>query len=111
MRAAGLTAQMLSAKKSGGPQLGRLYDQLRLDPLVGLDPATREIAQTRLFAERAFYVMQKMPQLLRWQLELLNANALASPVVQQVVANTTQLTASVDRVSRVAERLTRTPEF
>jgi hypothetical protein len=105
MRATGLAAQMLSAKKQGSPQLGSLYDQLSLDPLVGLDPATREIAQTRLFAERALYVTQKMPQLLRWQLELLNANALASPVIQQVVANSTQLTASFDRVSRVVELL------
>lgn len=105
MRAAGLTAQLLSGKKSSVPHLGSLYDQLSLDPLVGLDPATREIAQTRLFAERALYVTQKMPQLLRWQLELLNANALASPVIQQVVANTTQLSASVDRVSRVVEQL------
>jgi hypothetical protein len=58
-----------------------------------------------LFAERGLYVAQKMPQLLRWQLELLNLNALSSPVVQQVVANTTQLTVAVDRISRVAEQL------
>ena len=105
LRAAGLATQIIAAKKSGSPQLGSLYDQLSIDPLGGLDPATREIAQTRMLAERGLYVAQKMPQLLRWQLELLNLNALSSPVAQQVVANTTQLTVAVDRISRVAEQL------
>ena len=84
---------------------GSVFGLLRLDPLAGLDPATREIAQSRLLAERALYVTQKMPQLLRWQLELLSANTLASPTVQQLVANTSQLTAAVDRVSLVTEQL------
>jgi hypothetical protein len=105
LRAAGLATQIIAAKKSGSPHLGSLYDQLIIDPLGGLAPAASEIAQTRLFAERGLYVAQKMPQLLRWQLELLNLNALSSPVVQQVVANTTQLTVAVDRISRVAEQL------
>ena len=104
LRAAGLATQIIASRKNGSPQLGSLYDQLIFDPLGGLAPATREIAQTRMFAERGLYVAQKMPQLLRWQLELLNLNALSSPVVQQVVANTTQLTVAVDRISRVAEQ-------
>jgi hypothetical protein len=104
LRAAGLATLIIAAKKSGSPQLGSLYDQLSIDPLGGLAPATREIAQTRMFAERGLYVAQKMPQLLRWHLELLNLNALSSPVVQQVVENTTQLTGAVDRISRVAEQ-------
>jgi hypothetical protein len=70
-----------------------------------MDPAVREIAQTRLFAERALYVTQKMPQLLRWQIELLTANSLNQPSMQQLVANTTQLTASVERFAQLAEKL------
>jgi hypothetical protein len=65
----------------------------------------REIAQTRLFAERALYVTQKMPMLLRWQTELLSLNATETPAVQQLVSNSTQLAVSVERFARVAEQL------
>jgi hypothetical protein len=82
-----------------------VFSLLRVDPLAGMDPAVREIAQTRLFAERALYVTQKMPMLLRWQTELLAANTINQPTVQQLVANTTQLTASVDHFARIAEQL------
>ena len=51
----------------------------------------REIAQTRLFAERALFVAQKMPALLRWQTELLSVNAVEMPAVQQLVTNSTQI--------------------
>jgi hypothetical protein len=105
LRSAGIAAQFLTAKKSASLQSTSLFDLIKIDPLSGLDPATREIAQTRLFAERALYVAQKMPQIMRWQLELLNLNVIDSPTVQNVVANTTQLAASADRISRVAEQL------
>ena len=72
-----------------------------------MDPAVREIAQTRMFAERALYVTQKMPMLLRWQSELLSLNATQLPAVQQVVTNATQLTASVETFARVADQLPR----
>ena len=42
-----------------------VFSLFQVDPLSGLDPAVREIAQTRLFAERALFVAQKMPMLLR----------------------------------------------
>jgi hypothetical protein len=82
-----------------------VFGLLMLDPLAGMDPAVREIAQTRLLAERALYVSQKMPTLLRWQTELLTLNAVEMPAVQQVVSNSTQIAASVERFAAVAEKL------
>ena len=82
-----------------------MFSLLQVDPLSGLDPAVREIAQTRLFAERALFVTQKMPMLLRWQTELLSVNAVEMPAVQQLVTNSTQIAASVERFARVAEQL------
>ena len=93
------------ATRPDRPRSGSVFSLLKLDPLSGLDPATRELAETRMFAERALYLTQKLPLLLRWQTELLSLNALQMPAVQQLVTNSTQLTASVDRVSRAAERL------
>jgi ABC-type transporter Mla subunit MlaD len=58
-----------------------------------------------MFAERALFVTQKMPMLLRWQTELLSVNAVDMPAVRQLVTNSTQIAASVDRFARVAEQL------
>ena len=74
-----------------------VFDLLNMDPLAGMEPAVREIAQTRMFAERAMFVTQKMPTLLRWQMELLSLNAVALPAVQQLVTNSTQIATSVER--------------
>ena len=104
-RAVGITSQVAEANPTDTDQSGSVFNLLRLDPLSSLDPATRELAQTRLFAERALYVTQKMPTLLRWQTELLSLNAMAMPAVQQLITNSTQITASVDRFARVAEQL------
>ena len=104
-RAVGFASQVAEASKADTTKPGSVFNLLMLDPLSGLDPATREIAQTRLFAERALYVTQKMPMLLRWQTELLSVNAVQLPAVQQLVTNSTQIAASVDRFAAVAEKL------
>ena len=104
-RAVGFASQVAEASKADTAKPGSVFDLLKVDPLSGLDPAVREIAQTRLFAERALFVTQKMPMLLRWQTELLSVNAVEMPAVQQLVTNSTQIAASVERFARVAEQL------
>jgi hypothetical protein len=104
-RAVGFASQVAQASPAETAKPGSVFSLLRVDPLAGMDPAVREIAQTRLFAERALYVTQKMPTLLRWQTELLSANALDMPGVRQLVTNSTQLATAVERFAAVAERL------
>jgi len=82
-----------------------VFGLLNVDPLAGMEPAVREVAQTRMFAERALFVTQKMPTLLRWQTELLSVNAVEMPAVQQLISNSTQLSDSVERFAYVAEQL------
>jgi len=84
---------------------GSITSLLTLDPLLGLDPAVREVTQARLFAERAMYTLQRMPTLLRWQTELLTRETLRLPELQLLVTNTAILSASADRVSRTAVEL------
>ncbi len=84
---------------------GSVFGLLNVDPLAGMEPAVREVAQTRMFAERALFVTQKMPTLLRWQTELLSVNAVEMPAVQQLISNSTQLSGSVERFAFVAEQL------
>lgn len=104
-RAVGFASQVSKSGRSDPAKPGSVFSLLMLDPLAGMDPAVREIAQSRLFAERAFYVSQKMPTLLRWQTELLTVNATRMPAVQQLVSNSTQLASVADRFAGVAEQL------
>jgi hypothetical protein len=101
----GIASQLAEASKDNAAKSGSVFSLLKVDPLSGLDPAVREIAQTRMFAERALFVTQKMPMLLRWQTELLTINATETPAVQQLVTNSTQIAASVERFAAVAEKL------
>jgi hypothetical protein len=104
-RAVGFAAQVVKANQADATKTSSVFDLLSLDPLAGLDPAVREIAQTRLFAERALYAAQKMPLIIRWQTELLSINTLQTPSVQQLVTNSTLLTSSAERFAGVAEKL------
>jgi len=80
---------------------GSLFSLAFLDPFAGLDPTTRELAQTRFFAERALFVLERTPKLLRWQSELVIAQTIATPDVQQLVSNST-------RFAQASELLTQT---
>jgi hypothetical protein len=82
-----------------------VFGLLGVDPLSGVDPAVREVARTRLFAERAMFVTQRLPRLLRWQTELLAIHTTELPAVKQVVANSTDISSSLNRFVQVAEKL------
>ncbi len=59
-RAVGFASEVGKANPVEESRPGSVFSLLMLDPLAGMDPAVREIAQTRLLAERALYVSQKM---------------------------------------------------
>jgi len=104
-RALSFASRVAEANKGDAAKPGSVFGLLGVDPLAGMDPAVREIAQTRMFAERALYVTQKSPTILRWQAELLSVNAIAMPAVQQLVTNATRITASVETFAHVADQL------
>jgi hypothetical protein len=79
-----------------------LLDIVRLDPLAGLDPAVREVEQTRLLAERAVYYAQRAPRLLDIQGRLIVARTRQTAEAQQVldtVAGVGQLSTSLTRLA------------
>jgi hypothetical protein len=104
-RAVGFTTQIQKSSSSGVAAADSVFNLLKLDPLSGLDPAVRELTQTRLFADRALFVAQKMPFLLRWQTELLTINTVNLPGVAQLITNSSVMAASLDRFVDVAEAL------
>jgi len=99
-----LVPRSLALKKDAGS----VFTLAALDPLSGLDPAVREITETRLFAERAMYTIQRLSWLARWQAELLVLDATTQPQVAQALADTTHLSASIDRISNAAESISQT---
>ncbi|MCC5824255.1 MAG: hypothetical protein LAT64_11265 [Phycisphaerales bacterium] len=78
---------------------------LFIDPLSGLDPTTREIEQIRLFGERAFFYLQRMPLLISWQAELLYIDTVGEPEVRQLLENAAAATESVERITAEMEAL------
>jgi hypothetical protein len=77
-----------------------IFALLDLDPLAGLDPATRELTETRLFGERALFLGKRMPQLMEYQMELLTLRTSETPEVKQMVSTTAQIASSADRLSQ-----------
>jgi hypothetical protein len=76
--------------------LGSLFSLLGIDPLSGLDPAVREIAQSRALAERAIYYAQRLPNLLDMQAEQMTDQFAVTP-------ETVRLLGNIDRTAKAAE--------
>lgn len=106
LRAVGLAEEIgKNNQASRTTQPTSVFGLLQIDPLAGLDPAAREIAETRLFAERALYIAQRMPWVLRWQTELLSYQLFATPEATQVLTNLDRFGDSAGAFTRLAEQL------
>lgn len=92
-------ARQVAAAQAGGGRPSNVLGFLFIDPLSGLDPTTRELEQTRLFAERALYYLQRAPMLVSWQAELLFIDTVSEPEIRQLVGNAGTVTEAVARVS------------
>lgn len=104
--AIGFAAEVAQSNRSSDAEItSSVFNLLAIDPLAGLDPATRELADTRLFAERGLFLARHMPTLIRWQTELLIINAAEVPQLERLLADATRLSESADRFSRTAQRL------
>jgi hypothetical protein len=84
---------------------GNLFGLIGLDPLAGLDPAIKQIEQTRLLAERAIYYMQRVPYVLDLQVERVTSDLLMEPEVRGALADADRVSRSAERFASVAEGL------
>lgn len=75
-----------------------LFALIGLDPLRNLDPAVRELEQTRQLAERTIYYLQRAPSLLDMQIERLAYQLTVMPESKQTLA-------VMERVGGAAEAL------
>lgn len=88
-------------ERSGRP--ASVFSIVGLDPTAGLDPAVREVTRARLFAERALFTAQRMPFLLRWQVEFLSDQLLRHSQVELALTNAAHIAESAERLSHAAE--------
>jgi hypothetical protein len=101
-------ASMVGLERKEKADVKSVFGLVGLDPTAGLDPAVREITQTRLMAERAMFTLQRMPFLVGWHVELLAHQLVDQPEARLALTNVTRFTDSADRISRATESASQT---
>jgi hypothetical protein len=76
-----------------------------LDPMAGLDPAVRQVEESRLLAARALYYAQRVPIIFDLQLDRSVNRLAAGPESRKLQQQAASLTGSVERFADVAEAL------
>lgn len=82
---------------------GNLFALVGLDMFASLDPAVREIEQTRHLAERTIYYLQRAPNLMDMQVERLSYQLSVMPEARSLLEDTQRISlvgTAADRVSR-----------
>ncbi len=82
-----------------------LFGILGLDPFSGIDPAVREIAQTRELGERTVYYAQRLPNLLDMQVERLTYEFATMPETKRLLANAGDVAAAAKSTGSVVGEL------
>ena len=92
-----------SSEARGAP--GGLFALVGLDPLAGLDPAVRQIEQTRLLAERVIFYMQRVPYLMDLQTERVVAQTTMAPQVERANASLERASLAMTDYAKIGESL------
>jgi len=84
---------------------GSLFALIGLDPFSELDPAVREITQTRELAERTIYYGQHVPSLIDMQVQRMVFQFATMPEAQRTLADANTVAGAADSIGRVAGEL------
>lgn len=84
---------------------GGLLTLFMLDPMANLSPAAREIAQSRLLVERMFFVAQRMPFLLTWNMEGFVYAIADTKEANTLLSATENVGSAADRIATSIEEL------
>jgi hypothetical protein len=92
VRFADMSAAMkVDAASEAAKAPGSIFGMLKVDPLAGLDPVTKELRNYRALTERIMYMWSRMPLVLGWQVEYLSTQMTATPEIKRFVGSTEQL--------------------
>ncbi|MEI7866335.1 MAG: hypothetical protein WCI11_00480 [Candidatus Methylumidiphilus sp.] len=97
-------SEIAKLNKTNKPDKSSVFNLLIIDPFAGLDPATSELANARLFAERGLFLVRRMPTLIRWETELLALQTAEMPQIEQLLSSTNQFSKSAERFSLTSEQ-------
>ena len=98
------TARLQLTSGASGSSAG-LFSMLGIDPFSGLDPAVREIAQTRELGERTVYYAQRLPNLLDMQVERLTYEFATMPETKRLLTNADSVAAAASATGSVVGEL------
>jgi hypothetical protein len=84
---------------------GSLFSFVGLDPLSGLDPAVRELTQTRQLGERALYFAERTPNLIDMQVQLAALQTVTIPEVAGLLQDASRTSQAAQHVGEFADRL------
>jgi hypothetical protein len=94
------------ARRSGAAGLvSGVTDLVRIDPLSGLEPATREFAQIRALGERLFFYAQRLPDLMEARVRLAGLRTAHADQTQEFLAGWERATHSLESVAATAAAL------
>ena len=96
-----------NATLPGTASSGSIFSFLGIDPLSNLDPAVREIAQTRQLAERAVYYGQRAPKLISMEAQRLTFAVAVTPESVGLLQNVERLGGAAQAASYLAADLPR----
>jgi hypothetical protein len=82
-----------------------LLGLIGIEPLGGLDPAVREIAQARQLAQRSVYYIQRAPGLLDMQVERLVYQFAVAPETRLLLEDTNRIADAAQRAGLLADAL------
>lgn len=85
----------------GSGSFNGLFTLLGIDPFSSLDPAVREITQTRQLAERTIYYAQHVPNLLDMQVERLTFQIATMPETKDLLSDVNQVAGAANTTGRV----------
>jgi hypothetical protein len=96
-------ASSIGRSASGGSNssFSGLFTMLGLDPFSSLDPAVREITQSRELAERTIYYAQRVPNLLDMQVERLTFEFATMPETKRLLADADSVSGAASIAGRV----------
>jgi len=95
---------------SNSPQLkipSSVFGLLYADPLAGLDPVAKEMAEYRALTERIVYLVNRMPVVLTWSIDLSGDRLTSGPQVMQFVESTSRIS---EATKGLAEAFARMPK-
>jgi len=94
-----------SNTRTGNISTSSIFSFIGIDPLSNLDPAVRELTQSRQLAERAVYYGQRTPKLLSMQVHQLVFELAVMPESVGLLQNIGQFSAAAQQTSALAADL------